>query len=139
MYMEAYGNVGSVADSIIKKSIEAGFGRKMAKEDLKEAAKETKPAEAKPKNQDVQWSENAISNDGVSPSGGVGSKADPNTKKEMDAVSQIKAQESLRSQLEAIQGRNIYLQELANNRQKQIEAMNKDIGEINNALKGMIK
>ena len=134
MYMEAYGNVGSVADSIIKKSIEAGFTRKMAKEDLKEAAKETKQ-----KNQDVQWSENAISNDGVSPSGGVGSKADPDTKKEMDAVSQMKAQESLRSQLEAIQGRNIYLQELANNRQKQIEAMNKDIGEINNALKGMIK
>ena len=134
MYMEAYGNVGSVADSIIKKSIEAGFGRKMAKEDLKEAAKETKQ-----KNQDVQWNESAISNDGVSPSGGVGSKADPDTKKELDAVSQMKAQESLRSQLEAIQGRNIYLQELANNRQKQIEAMHKDIGEINNALKGMIK
>ena len=128
MYMEAYGNVGSVADSIIKKSIEAGFTRKMAKEDIKEAT-----------GKETQWNENAISNDGVSPSGGVGSKADPDTKKEMDAVSQMKAQESLRSQLEAIQGRNIYLQELANNRQKQIEAMHKDIGEINNALKGMIK
>lgn len=128
MYMEAYGNVGSVADSIIKKSIEGGFGRKMAKEDVKEAT-----------TKDPQWNENAVSVDGVSPSGGVGSKADPNTKREMDAVSQLKAQESLRSQLEAVQGRNIYLQELADNRQKQIDTMNKDIGEINNALKGMVK
>ena len=136
MYMEAYGNVGSVADSIIKKSIEAGFTRKMAKEDLKDAAKETKPAEAKPKNQDVQWSENAISNDGVSPkSEGVGSQANPNT----DEISQAKAQESLRSQIKAVQERNNYLQELADSRKRQIDAMNKDIGDINNVLKGMIK
>lgn len=37
MYMEAYSSVGNWADSILKRSIEAGFTRKMAKEDVKEA------------------------------------------------------------------------------------------------------
>lgn len=36
-YMEAYGSVGSYADSIIKRSIEGAIGRKIAKEDAKEA------------------------------------------------------------------------------------------------------
>ena len=36
MYMEAYGQVGSWADSVIKKSLEASITRKIAKEDAKE-------------------------------------------------------------------------------------------------------
>lgn len=36
MFMEAYGSVGNWADSVMKKSIEAGITRKMAKEDVKE-------------------------------------------------------------------------------------------------------
>lgn len=36
MYMEAYGQVGSWADSVIKKSLEASITRKIAKEDVKE-------------------------------------------------------------------------------------------------------
>lgn len=36
-YMEAYGSVGTYADSIIKRSIEGAIGRKIAKEDAKEA------------------------------------------------------------------------------------------------------
>jgi len=36
MYMEAYGQVGSWADSVMKKSIEAVMTRKIAKEDAKE-------------------------------------------------------------------------------------------------------
>lgn len=36
MYMEAYGQVGSWADSVIKKSFEASITRKIAKEDAKE-------------------------------------------------------------------------------------------------------
>ena len=127
MYMEAYGNVGSIADNIIKKVATAYVGNKVADEKIE-------------KTKGPQWSENAISKDGVSPkSGGVGSMADPNTKMEMDKVSSQKARESLMSKIESLQGRNIYLQELADNRQKQIDTMNKDIGDINKALKGMIK
>lgn len=36
MYMEAYGQVGSWADSVIKRSLEASITRKIAKEDAKE-------------------------------------------------------------------------------------------------------
>lgn len=36
MYMEAYGQVGSWADSVMKKSLEASITRKIAKEDAKE-------------------------------------------------------------------------------------------------------
>ena len=37
MYMEAYGSVGNWADSIMKRSVEGAIGRKIAKEDAKEA------------------------------------------------------------------------------------------------------
>lgn len=36
MYMEAYGSVGSWADSVMKKSLEGAITRKIAKEDAKE-------------------------------------------------------------------------------------------------------
>lgn len=36
MYMESYGQVGSWADSVMKKSLEASITRKIAKEDAKE-------------------------------------------------------------------------------------------------------
>ena len=47
MYMEAYGSIGSWADSIMKKSIEAGMTRKIAKEDAKEVLpkQEVSPSE----------------------------------------------------------------------------------------------
>lgn len=47
MYMEAYGNIGNFADSIMKKSIEAGITRKIAKEDAKEVLpkQEVSPSE----------------------------------------------------------------------------------------------
>lgn len=131
MYMEAYGNVGSVAEGIIKKAAGTYFGKKIAKETINESKN---PFEGEP-----QMNENATSESGVSPSEGVGSKANPDTKMEMEAVSRQKAMESLNSKIENLQGRNIYLQELADSRQAQIDKMNKDIGDVNIMLKGMVK
>ena len=120
MYMEAYGSIGNWADSIIKKSITAGFSRKMAKEDLKDATK----------NQ-PQWNEKAISDDGVSPnSGGVGSKANPETKMKMDVVSRQKAMESLQSKIENLEGQRIYREELLAQKEndlKDLQEKNKDL------------
>ena len=119
MYMEAYGSVGNWADSIIKKSISAGFTRKMAKEDLKDAT-----------SKDVEWNENAISDDGVSPSGGVGSTANPETKIKMDAISRQKAMESLKSKIENLEGLRIYQEGLISQRDKDIQGLqekNKDL------------
>lgn len=105
MYMEAYGNVGSVADNIIKSVAHTAIGYKMAKE----VARETKEDEP---TKEAQWSEQANSDVGVSSQkgGGVGSMADPNTVRDMNAVSRQKAMESLNQKIEDLQARNIYLE-----------------------------
>lgn len=105
MYMEAYGNVGSVADNIIKSVAHTVIGYKMAKN----VAQETR--EPQP---EVQWSEKQANSDvGVSSqnSGWVGSMADPNIVRDMNAVSRQKAEESLRQKIEDLQSRNLYLED----------------------------
>ena len=105
MYMEAYGNVGSVADNIIKSVAHTVIGYKMAKD----VAKETREPQ-----QEVQMSsEQANSDVGVSSqnNGGVGSMADPNIVRDMNTVSRQKAEESLRQKIEDLQARNIYLED----------------------------
>lgn len=116
MYMEAYGNVGSVADSIIKQSAHTLIGMKMAKE----VAKETKAPE-----QGVQWSEESANSDVGVPSrgGGVGSMADPNTVRDMNAVSRQKAMESLQQKIDDLEGRRLYLEETLG----KVEERNKDL------------
>lgn len=125
MYMDAYGSIGNWADSIIKRSITAGFSRKMAKEDLKDATK----------NQ-PQWNEKAISDDGVSPmdsKGGIGSKVNPQVVQEMNSYeNQVrkKAMESLQSKIESLEGQRIYREELLAQREndlKDLQEQNKDL------------
>ena len=100
MYMEAYGGATSVAEGIIKKAI----GSLTAKTELQKS--QEKSFEGEP-----QMTQNAVSEGGVSPkSGGVGSMADPNVVRDMEKVSQQKAIESLNSKIEALQSRNIYLE-----------------------------
>lgn len=94
MYMEAYGNVGSVADSIIKKAT-----NKMEK-DIS-AQKKPNTSNVTPNNN------NTISEDGVSPMEvGVGNLA--NT----EAIYKTKAQENLTSQIKNLQERKEYLSEM---------------------------
>lgn len=105
MYMEAYGNVGSVADNIIKNVAHTVIGYKMAKD----VARETREPQ-----QEVQMSpEQANSDVGVSSqnNGGVGSMADPNIARDMNALSRQKAMDSLNQKIEDLQARNIYLED----------------------------
>lgn len=105
MYMEAYGNVGSVADKIINTAIHSVIGMKMAKE----VAGKENSFEGEPQ-VDVN---NANSDVGVSSqnSGGVGAMADPNIVRDMNAVSRQKAMDSLHQKIEDLQARNIYLED----------------------------
>ena len=120
MYMEAYGGATSVAENIIKKVAHTAIANKIADEKLDKAA---------------------ISKDGVSPenSEGVGSQANPNIVRDMERISSQKAMESLNSKIENLKARNWYLEDLANNKQKEIDSMNQQIGEINTMVKGLIK
>lgn len=105
MYMEAYGNVGSVADNIIKSVAHTVIGYKMAKS----VAQETREPQ-----QEVQMSPEQTNSDvGVSSqnSGGVGSMADPNIVRDMNAVSRQKAVDSLHQKIEDLEARRIYLED----------------------------
>ena len=104
MYMEAYGGATSVAEGIIKKAL----GSLAAKKELEESQKK-KSIEG-----ETQWSEQAVSEDGISPQsneGGIGSKADPNVVKDMEKISSQKAIESLNAKIENLQSRNLYLED----------------------------
>lgn len=109
-YMEAYGSVGSYADSIIKRSIEGAIGRKIAKEDAKEA----------------------FSNEGVSPtqpSEGGSQQATPQASAEnqptvesltAELQASEKAQKSLQNKLKNMKAQRDYEKSLRGMYQKEL-------------------
>lgn len=116
MYMEAYGNVGSVADNIIKSAAHTLIANKIADEKIEKANQEKamKQAQKKSFEGEPQIDVNNTNSDvGVSSqnSGGVGSMADPTIVRDMNAVSRQKAMESLNQKIEDLQARNIYLED----------------------------
>lgn len=109
-YMEAYGSVGSYADSIIKRSVEGAIGRKIAKEDAKEA----------------------FSNEGVSPtqpSEGGSQQATPQASAEnqptvesltAELQASEKAQKSLQNKLKNMKAQRDYEKSLRGMYQKEL-------------------
>lgn len=126
MYMEAYGGATSVAEGIIKKAL----GSLTAKKELEESQKK-KSIEG-----ETQWSEQAVSEGGISPKsneGGIGSKADPNVVKEMNAYEdkmRQKATESMTSKIESLQGQKIYMQNIMDMQSQENKELQDKLGRM---------
>ena len=97
MYMEAYGNVGSIADSIIKKSLTA-----LTTQD--EAEK--------------MMNEKALSKQGVSPNEEGGSEQ-ATVQPQTDDLASQKAMNSLNKKINDLKARNQYLKTLSNTYRKE--------------------
>ena len=126
MYMEAYGGATSVAEGIIKKAL----GSLTAKKELEESQKK-KSIEG-----ETQWSEQAVSEGGISPKnneGGIGSKANPNVVKEMNAYEdkmRQKATESMTSKIESLQGQKIYMQNIMDMQSQENKTLQDKLGRM---------
>ena len=126
MYMEAYGGATSVAEGIIKKAI----GSMTAKKELEKSQK--KSFEGEP-----QWNEQAVSEGGISPESnekGHGYiKADPNVVRDMNAYEDLmrkKAEESMSSKIESLQGQKIYLQNILDAREQENKGLQDKLGRL---------
>ena len=126
MYMEAYGGATSVAEGIIKKAI----GSMTAKKELEKSQK--KSFEGEP-----QWNEQAVSEGGISPESNEGGngyiKADPNVVRDMNAYEDLmrkKAEESMSSKIESLQGQKIYLQNILDAREQENKGLQDKLGRL---------
>ena len=126
MYMEAYGGATSVAEGIIKKAL----GSMVAKDELKKSRK--KSFEGEP-----QWNKKAVSEGGISPESNEGGngyiKADPNVVRDMNAYEDLmrkKAEESMSSKIESLQGQKIYLQNILDAREQENKGLQDKLGRL---------
>lgn len=132
MYMEAYGGATSVAEGIIKKAL----GSMAAKNELKKA--EAKKSQQKSFEGEPQWTpQTAVSEDGISPQSNEKGhdfiQADPNVVKEMNAYEDLmrkKAEESMSSKIESLQGQKIYLQNILDAREQENKSLQDKLGRI---------
>lgn len=125
MYMEAYGGATSIAEGIIKKALSAKVTKDETKKALKNNSFEGEP----------QWNEQTANSEvGVSPvnnEGGIGSKANPQVVAEMndyESAMKSKAEKSMTSQIEELQARQIYLNNLVGQKEEENQVLNDKLG-----------
>ena len=127
MYMEAYGGATSVAEGIIKKAI----GSMTAKKELEKS--QQKSFEGEP-----QWTpQTAVSEDGISPESNEKGQdfiqADPQVVREMNAYEDLmkqKANESMISKIESLQGQKIYMQNIIDSQNQENKSLQDKLGRL---------